>query len=152
MLMFLGITSSAISGESFCRLTRLRNAMATARFAADWPITYLSSSRTISRGVSSSRWGISTTGSSACIRQFDSSLKLPASLQRLHRNAFIRVNADLSSDVHRFFCNFACAELSVLCHGAGRRQRVGTARADGDQTVIRLDQIAVSGDEKSVFV
>ena len=61
MRMFLGITSSAISGGSFWRRSRLRRAMATARLASGWPMTYLSSSRTISRGVSSSRTGPSST-------------------------------------------------------------------------------------------
>jgi len=55
--MFLGRTSSAISGGSFCRRTRLRSAIATERFAAAWPTMYLSSSATISRGVSSSNEG-----------------------------------------------------------------------------------------------
>ena len=54
MMMFLGMISSASSGDSFCRRMRLRNAMATARLASFWPITCLSSSTTISRGVSSS--------------------------------------------------------------------------------------------------
>ena len=54
MMMFLGMTSSASSAGSFWRRMRLRSAMATARFAWFCPTTYLSSSRTISRGVSSS--------------------------------------------------------------------------------------------------
>ena len=45
MRMFFGITSSAISGSSFWRRMRLRRAMATARLASAWPMTYLSSSR-----------------------------------------------------------------------------------------------------------
>ena len=49
--MFFGVTSSAISGGSRCRRMRLRSAMATARLALAWPMTYLSSSATISRGV-----------------------------------------------------------------------------------------------------
>ena len=61
MRMFLGITSSAISGSSFWRRMRLRSAMATARLASACPMTYLSSSRTISRGVSSSSSGASST-------------------------------------------------------------------------------------------
>ncbi len=51
--MFFGATSSAISGASFWRRTRLRSAIATARFAFRWPTTYRSSSATISRGVRS---------------------------------------------------------------------------------------------------
>ena len=67
MMMFFGITSSAISGGSFCRRMRFRRAMATARFAPACPITYLSSSRTISRGVNSSRCGASSTVSGTYI-------------------------------------------------------------------------------------
>ena len=52
--IFFGMTSSAISGASFCRRMRLRKAIATARLASFCPTTYLSSSVTISRGVSSS--------------------------------------------------------------------------------------------------
>ena len=37
-----------------CRRERFRNAIATARLALAWPTTYLSSSATISRGVSES--------------------------------------------------------------------------------------------------
>ena len=52
--MFFGATSSAISADSFCRRMRFRSAMATARFAAFCPMTYLSSSATICLGVSAS--------------------------------------------------------------------------------------------------
>ena len=61
MRMFLGITSSAISGGSFWRRMRLRSAIATARLASACPTTCLSNSRTISRGVSSSSNGSSST-------------------------------------------------------------------------------------------
>ncbi len=54
IIMFLGMISSASSGVSFWRRMRLRSAIATARFASFCPITCLSSSTTISRGVSSS--------------------------------------------------------------------------------------------------
>ena len=56
--MFLGATSSAISGGSWRRRRRLRNAMATARFARCWPTTYLSSSATIWRGLERRRQGV----------------------------------------------------------------------------------------------
>jgi hypothetical protein len=52
--MFFGAISSASSGASFWRRIRLRSAIATARFAAACPMTYLSSSATIWRGVSDS--------------------------------------------------------------------------------------------------
>ena len=44
MRMFFGMISSASSGGSFWRRVRLRSATATARLAAAWPTTYLSSS------------------------------------------------------------------------------------------------------------
>src|SRR6266850_1996027 len=51
MRMFLGVIS-ARSGSGTCeRRQRLRNAIATARFACAWPTMYLSSSWTISCGV-----------------------------------------------------------------------------------------------------
>jgi len=50
--MFFGAISSASSGASFCLRVRLRKAIATARFAAGCPTTYLSSSATICLGVS----------------------------------------------------------------------------------------------------
>ena len=56
--MFFGAISSASSGGSFWRRMRLRSAIATARFAAAWPMTYLSSSATICRGVSESADGL----------------------------------------------------------------------------------------------
>src|SRR5690348_17920973 len=49
--MFLGSTSSRISGASCWRRQRLRKAMATARLASCWPMMKRSSSETISRGV-----------------------------------------------------------------------------------------------------
>ena len=47
IIMFFGMTSWARSAGRFWRRMRFRNAMATARFAACWPTTYLSSSSTI---------------------------------------------------------------------------------------------------------
>ena len=61
--MFFGATSSAISAGSFCRRMRLRSAMATARLASFWPMTYLSSSVTISRGLSASMADVVRSGS-----------------------------------------------------------------------------------------
>ncbi len=53
MMMFFGATSSRRSSGSFWRRVRLRSAMATAFLAFSWPMMYLSSSATISRGVRS---------------------------------------------------------------------------------------------------
>ena len=53
MMMFLGATSSRSSSGSLWRRVRLRSAMATAFLALSCPMMYLSSSATISRGVSS---------------------------------------------------------------------------------------------------
>ena len=52
-MMFAGWISSRMSSSTRQRRQRLRSAMATAFLAFAWPITYLSSSATISRGVSS---------------------------------------------------------------------------------------------------
>jgi hypothetical protein len=63
MRMFLGAISSARTGGSLRRRKRFRRAMATAFLAAFWPMMYLSSSATISWGVSSAA-GVSAGGDS----------------------------------------------------------------------------------------
>ena len=49
--MFLGVISLRSGSPTWARRQRLRNAMATARFARAWPTICLSSSETISEGV-----------------------------------------------------------------------------------------------------
>src|SRR5579872_6465638 len=50
--MFFGVISWRSGSATCMRRQRLRSAMATARLAASWPMMCLSSSWTISRGVS----------------------------------------------------------------------------------------------------
>src|SRR5689334_426942 len=61
--MFFGRISRAISGERRWRRQRLRSAIATAFLARFCPMTYLSSSTTISRGVRAAAGGASVSAS-----------------------------------------------------------------------------------------
>src|SRR6476620_9743404 len=112
--MFFGAISSARSGESFWRRIRLRSAIATARFAAACPTTYLSSSATICRGVSDSAdvWVVSGSGMATSLQFFD-------------HNAGVRVDADVSGDLHRLLGYRTRVEIGVVgeCLGCGKRVR-----------------------------
>src|SRR5262245_60669809 len=88
--MFFGVTSSAMSAGSRCRRMRLRRAIATARFALAWPITNLSSSATICRGVSDPTDDALRSGR-----------KMGTGLQLLDRQDPVRIDADLTGDGHR---------------------------------------------------
>src|SRR5687767_15832423 len=88
--MFFGVTSSAMSGDSRWRRMRLRRAMATARFALAWPITNLSSSATIWRGVSDPTDDALRSGR-----------KMGTELQLLDRQDAVGIDADFSGDRHR---------------------------------------------------
>src|SRR5262249_60569312 len=116
--MFFGAISSASSGASFCRRIRFRSAMATARFAAAWPTTYLLSSATICRGVSDSV--------DVCV----ASGRKMAKLEFLYDNLLIGVDADLAGNGHRLFGDLFRAQLRVRGQRLGRRQRVRAARSD----------------------
>ncbi len=90
MRMFFGVISPR-SGSFTCeRRQRLRNAIATARFASCWPMMCLSSSSTISRGV------------------------MDIGLELFNRERCVRVDADLARNRERFFNNGASIERRVL--------------------------------------
>ena len=112
---------------SFCRRTRLRSATATARFAAFCPTMYLSSSTTISRGVSSSNDGwVPGSGVDAVRREDKSpySIRSPSSrswlvrgrgtLQLLDGEIGIRVDADFAGDAHGLLRDFLRGQLRML--------------------------------------
>src|SRR5689334_18200643 len=123
--MFFGVTSSAMSGASRCRRTRLRSAMATARLALAWPMTNLSSSATICRGVSESTDDAVRSGR-----------KMGTPSQLLDREVSIGVDADVAGNPHRLFDDLARVEGAVLRERPCRGQRVGAAGADGDDAVV----------------
>src|SRR6266852_3912569 len=175
MRMFFGKTSSAISGGSFCRRTRFRNATATARFAAACPTMYLSSSRTISRGVMSSRVGRSSSPSTggaplppgAKINSFSDLVGMSCSIPLLRENSLpyfhvrplelfhckVRVgeNANLAGNAHGFHGQIFGAEPGMFQKRARRGQSVRSAGPDGHQAVIRLDDVPVAGKNECPF-
>src|SRR6267142_362152 len=175
MRMFFGKTSSAISGGSFWRRTRLRNATATARLAAACPTMYLSSSRTISRGVMSSRVGRSSSPSTggaplppgAKINSFSDLVGMSCSIPLLLENSLpyfhvrplelfhgkvrVRKNADLAGNAHGFHGQIFGAEPRMLQKSARRSQSVRSAGADGHQAVIRLDDVPVARKNEGPF-
>src|SRR6478672_12316816 len=130
--MFLGAISSAISGASFCRRMRLRSAIATARFAAAWPTTYLSSSATICFGVSDSVAVCVASGS-----------KMAISLQFFDHDLLIGIDANLARNRHRFLRDGARAKIRVGRQRLRRGQRVRPARSDSDNPIVGFDEVAV---------
>src|SRR5215831_3025978 len=163
--IFLGRTSSAISGGSFCRRTRLRRATATARFAAACPTIYLSSSTTISRGVMSSSAGSISPSSagrapfppgnrvislSVLIAMNDSLLgpeePIPAfPLDLFYGKVCVAVNANFAGDAHGLERKVLDGQLRVLQQSARGCQCVNSAGTDRAQAVIRFDHVAISG-------
>src|ERR1051325_4190428 len=128
--MFFGVTSSAMSAGSCWRRIRFRSAMATARLAFAWPMTYLSSSATISRGVSERTALAVRSGRKIAISKF------------FNREMRVRINTDVGGDGHRFGGNLLRVELAVPRERPGRRQRKRTARSDRHDPIVRLDEVA----------
>src|SRR5215471_8116870 len=124
MMIFFGATSSRSSGASCCRRQRFRRAMATARLALSCPTIYLSSSCTISRGVSAS-------------------IPHPASrLQFFNVYLTVGVDTDIGRNAHRRFDDLTGAERRVLLQGTRCGERVWTTRANTDDAVIGFNDIA----------
>src|SRR5438445_5630578 len=98
--MFFGVISPRIFSSTCWRRQRLRNAIATARFALDWPTMWRSSSETIS-------WGV----------MLDFMFR---SAQRLDDVVLIRVDAQVAGDLERFLDDLLrCEHVAV----AGDDQR-----------------------------
>src|SRR5262249_8067887 len=70
----------------------------------------------------------------------------------LYGDALIRKDANLSRNVHRFFSDFASAEVGIFQKSAGRSQGKGAAGTNRDDSVIGFDQISIAGNEESRFV
>src|SRR6188474_1448187 len=125
--MFFGVISLR-SGSLICaRRQRLRSAMATARFASCWPMMYLSSSSTISRGV------------------------IDMALELLDGDRGVRVDADRARDRERLLDDRTRVELGVLVERLRRRLRVRAAGADREQRVLGLDHVAGARDQQRVL-
>src|SRR5579859_3213174 len=73
------------------------------------------------------------------------------SLQLFDSKVGVGENANLAGDAHRFHGQIFRSKLRMLDQGARRGQRKAAAGTDGAQTIIRLDDVAVAGKEKSGF-
>jgi hypothetical protein len=60
-------------------------------------------------------------------------------------------DANLAGDAHRFHSEIFRAELGMLDQGTRGSQGEAAAGADGAQTVVRFDDISISGKQKSGF-
>src|SRR5438445_7055199 len=146
MMMFFGAISSRSSGASCCRRQRLRRAMATARLAAFWPTMYLSSSRTISFGVSASA-GVSTSFTSP-----GSWMTMAAVLfGAFDRDVVIGVDADGGGDLQGLCGDLPGAHRRMCGQSARGGERIRAAAADGQNPVVRLDEISGAGDQVGPF-
>src|SRR6185295_8096031 len=130
-MMFLGEKSPRSSGPSCCRRQRLRTAMATTRLAASCPTMCLSSSSTTRRGVR-------PEGS--------------FTLEYLDLELGVGVDADLGGDLERFPDDLPRGQLRVLHQRPGRRHGEGAARADPDDAVVRLDDVALPRDQQRALL
>src|SRR5690606_20388224 len=155
--MFLGVISLRSSGATRERRQRLRSAMATARLAASWPMMCLSSSCTISRGVSSFTRapGAAEPGRSepGCSGWLADDIGYPRrsgrhGRQLLDGDGAVRVDADVGSDGQGLFDDLPRAEFRVLEQRPRRRVRVGAAGTDGHDVALRLQHVAVAGDDE----
>src|SRR3974390_1365042 len=87
--MFFGVISWRSGSATCCRRQRLRSAIATARLAASWPMMCLSSSWTISRGVSAGPGAEPTRGDRFML------------LELVDHQVAVGVDADVGRDVER---------------------------------------------------
>src|SRR5882762_1260133 len=142
MMMFLGMISSASSGVSFWRRMRFRKAMATARLAAFWPTTYLSSSATISRGVSSSSMICSSSG---VVGRYKA---ITENLEFFDGHRVVREDAHFPGDLHGFFGDASRRKLGVLGERGGGGLGKRAAAADGGDAGIGFDDVALATQQK----
>src|SRR6185312_2507924 len=134
--MFFGVISWR-SGSGTCwRRQRLRNAMATARFARPWPTTCLSSSETISRGVMFMMSGLA---------------KRRRLFQRLDGMGKIGIDAQVAGDLERFLHDVERRKFGVFMERARRRLRECAAGTDGADALLGLQHVAVAGDDQRRF-
>src|SRR5262247_975778 len=102
-------------------------------------MTYLSSSATISRGVSER---------TALIVRSGREMAMITPLQFFDGEIRIRIDANVGSDAHRFFDDLTRVESAVFDQRARRRHRKAAAGSHRDDTIIRLDEVASARQEK----
>src|SRR5204863_8431093 len=126
--MFFGVISPRSFSSTCWRRQRLRNAIATARFALAWPTMWRSNSETISCGVMLDLYSMS--------------------VQRLDDVVLVRVDAEFAGNLERFLDDFFRRELGVRQQCPRARVRIRAARADRDDAMLRFEHIAVAGDDQ----
>src|SRR5262249_40304020 len=142
----LGRISRDISGDRRWRRQRLRSAIATAFLARFCPMTYLSSSATISRGVLAAAGGASASFSPGI-------MKTTGASELLDRDAVVRVDVHLRRDQERLRGDLRRGQLRlVLQEGARGREREGSSRADREHALLGRDQVAGPRDEERALL
>src|SRR5512134_2120599 len=125
--MFLGVISWRSGSATCMRRQRLRSAIATARLAAAWPTMCLSSSWTISRGVM---------------------VSMSARREFVYDDIAVRVDADVGGDRERALDHFARGKAGVGDERTRSGERERAAGADRHDGFLRLDHVAVAGDDE----
>lgn len=70
----------------------------------------------------------------------------------LHHDIVVGEDTDLSGDLDGVASDLGCAEVGVSQHGACGGECVGATAADGMDTFVGFEDIAVSADEVDAFV
>src|SRR5207237_9920068 len=147
--MFFGRISRDISGSSCCRRHRFRSAIATARLAGAWPMAYLPSSPPISRGVRAPGWVAERRGAAAASPGAVSPGIRKTTSELLQRDVVVRVDVDLARDRQRLARDFRGRESRAMRAERPRGgERVRTARAHRENSLLRRDQVSRAGEEQ----
>src|SRR5439155_11540929 len=147
--MFFGRISRDISGSSCCRRHRFRSAIATARLARAWPMTYLSSSPTISRGVRAPGGDAAWRGAAAVSPGAVSPGIRKTTSELLQRDAVVRVNVDLARDRERLPRDVRRRKVrAMLAERPRGGERVGAAGAHRENPLLRRDEVSRAGEQQ----
>src|SRR5690606_17291977 len=147
MRIFFGVISSRSGLPTCMRRQRLRNAMATARFASCWPIICLSSSLTISRGVMADMANGSFKSGSSKMNQA-ARASAGSAVNFFDCGLMIGIDTNITGDVECFLNDFSGAQLCVFQQGSGGCLGKGTTGTNSDQALFGFDHIAVAGDDQ----
>src|SRR6185369_4822589 len=173
MRMFFGSTSSRIASSSCWRRQRFLSAIATARLASCWPTMKRSSSETISRGLNADAAGAAMTGLGMLVMDGPDKITGVGEIRKIRArgaqlvfspapvrflksfdgNLVVGVDAEIGRDLERLPRNRLGVELGFGHHRARGGEREGAARADADELIRGLDDVAGAGQHQgNVFV
>src|SRR6266850_532037 len=81
-----------------------------------------------------------------------SSRRIPASLLRqlFEGKLIVSIDADFCSDPHGFFSDDSGIQLRMLEQDTSRRQSIVSTRPDGDEAIVRFDDISATGNNQQV--